>query len=173
MPNPAIPRDQVHTLAEACSDAGETFQPTAARLLREQRRLGRFIERNASSLGAQAAQSAVYMCAVTVRIFEQVGGRLKDVTHADLDAAAARVATAVDGLLPADEGVPGRLRAVPWRAQPHLLDEILWALYEKEEKAEGEVRVEPPEAFLLLLTLWAIVEALDARWTPPSGYVGA
>ncbi|MBN1335990.1 MAG: hypothetical protein JXB39_08525 [Deltaproteobacteria bacterium] len=170
MPNPAIPRAQVHALAEACSDAREAFEPIAARLLKEQRRLGRFIERNAASLGAGPAQTAVYMCAVTVRIFEQVGGRLRAVTHADLDAAAARVATAVDDLLPVDKAVPERLRSVSWRAQPHLLDEILWALYEKETREEGELQVEPPEAFLLLLTLWAIVEALDARWTPPEGF---
>ncbi len=167
MPNPAIPRDQVHTLAEACSDAGGAFQPVATRLLKEQRRLGRFIERNAASLGARPAEVALYMCAVSVRIFEQVGGRLKDVTHAELDAAATRISSVVDDLLPADADVPGRLRAIPWRAQPHLLDEILWALYEKEPREEGEVQVDPADAFLILLMLWAIVEALDARWTPP------
>ena len=46
MSNLAIPRSQVHRLAEACSDAGDAFQPTATRLIRRQRRLSRFFEQN-------------------------------------------------------------------------------------------------------------------------------
>lgn len=170
MPNPAIPRDDVHRFAEACSDDPTAFEPTAVRLSRAQRRIGRFVEANAKELGAQSAQIALYMSAVCLRIFEQVGGRMQKVSGRDLDDAAARISGAVGELYPVDDSFPARCKAVTWRAQPHLLDEVLWALFEKEEREEGEIDLEPEASALVYLTMWAAVEAMDARWTPPKGY---
>ncbi len=76
MSNPAIPRDQVHALAEACSDQGEEFQSTAARLLKNNRRLSRFFEQNVDPMGAMSAQVGLYMLSVSLRIFDKIGGRL-------------------------------------------------------------------------------------------------
>lgn len=170
--NPAIPRDEVHRLAEACSDAGEAFQPTAARLLKEQRRLSRYIEQNVEHLGPMPAQVALYMLTVCERIFEQVGGRMSKASGQDIEAAVARIQAVTDQLLPADASFNERAKAIEWRAQPHILDEILWALYERgeDEKKEGEIDLEPQQSALVYLVLWIAVEALDANWRPPKGY---
>jgi hypothetical protein len=172
MPNPAIPRDDVHRLAEACSDDPAAFEPVAVRLSRIQRRVGRFVEANARELGPQSAQIALYMTAVSLRIFEQIGGRMQKVNGRDLDQATAHISEVAAGLYPADDDFPARCKAVEWRAQPHLLDEILWALFEKEEREEGEIDLEPDNSALVYLTMWAVVEALDSRWSPPKGYEG-
>lgn len=169
--NPAIPRDQVHSLAEACSDEGEAFQSTATRLIKEQRRLSRYIEQNVQHLGPLPAQVALYMLTVSMRVFEQVGGRMAKVSTRDIDAAAARIGQVTDDLLPADAGFGERAKAIEWRAQPHLLDEILWALYERgDDKKEGEVDLEHDQSALVYLVLWLAVESLDANWRAPKGY---
>jgi hypothetical protein len=49
---------------------------------------------------------------------------------------------------------------------------VLWALFEKEEKEEGEVDLELEHSALVYLTMWAAVEAMDSRWAPPKGYTG-
>ncbi len=172
MPNPAIPRPDVHRLAEACSDEPGAFEPVALRLSRTQRRVGRFVEANAEQLGAQSAQIALYMSAVCMRIFEQTGGRMQKVSGRDLDQATDRIGEVAASLYPTDDDFPARCKAVEWRAQPHLLDEVLWALFEKEEREEGEVDLEADSSALVYLTMWAVVEALDARWKPPVGYTG-
>jgi hypothetical protein len=172
MPNPAIPREDVHRLAEACSDDPKAFGPSALRLSRAQRRVGRFIEANANILGVQSAQVAIYMSAVCLRIFEQVGGRMQKVSGTDLADAAERIGTIAPDLYPADAGFAQRAKAVAWRAQPHLLDEVLWALFEKEEREEGEADLDAEAGALVYLTMWAVVEAMDARWVPPAGYGG-
>ncbi len=167
MSNPAINRDLVHSLAEACSDDGESFQSTASRLIKGQRRLSRFFEQNVGPMGPMAAQVGLYMLSVSLRIFDQVGGRLDKVTGANLNDATGRVQAEAGSLLPANDGFVSRAKAVEWRAQPHLLDEILWALFERDEKNEGEVDLEPEKAALVYLMLWAAVESLDANWRAP------
>ena len=167
MTNPAINRDKVHTLAEACSDQGEAFQPIATRLIKHQRRLSRFFEQNVAEMGPMASQVGLYMLSVSLRIFDQVGGRMGKVNGEDLNAATAKVQSAAAGIFPADDEFEVRAKAIEWRAQPHLLDEILWALFERDEKAEGEVDLEPDKAALVYLMLWAAVEALDANWKAP------
>ena len=171
---PVIPREEVHRLAEACSDEAEAFQSTAMRLVKEQRRLSRYIEQNVEHLGAVPAQVALHMLAVTLRIFEQVGGRMGKITTADIDDAATRVSQATDALLPADGDLYVRAKAIDWRAQPHILDEVLWALYERdaEDRKDGEVDLPADQSALVYLVMWLAVEALAARWQPPKGYAG-
>jgi hypothetical protein len=164
--NPAIERDTVHQLAESCSDEGDAFQATAHRLIKGQRRLARFIEANVTELGGVPAQVALYMLSVTLRIFEQVGGRLNKVTGQDIDQAAAKVQGHLADLLPFDEGFDARARQLD-RAQPHVLDEVLWALYEREEQIEGEASLEPEQSAMVYLVLWTAVEAIDAKWRAP------
>lgn len=172
MSNPAISRAQVHDLAEACSDAGDAFQPTAMRLVKEQRRVSRFIEQNMEPLGPLAGQVALYMLTVCLRVFEKVGGRMNKVSGKELDQATARVNAVAEQLMPADESFHIRAKAVEWRAQPHLLDEILWALYERDEedKAEGEADLDPELSAMIYLLLWAAVEAIDAKWRAPASW---
>ena len=169
MSNPAINREKVHGLAEACSDEGESFQPIATRLIKHQRRLSRFFEQNVSEMGPMASQVGLYMLSVSLRIFDQVGGRMGKVNGDDLKNATAKVQDAAAAIFPPDENFSDRAKAIEWRAQPHLLDEILWALFEREDKTDGEVDLEPDKAALVYLMLWAAVEALDANWKAPEG----
>ena len=166
MSNPAILRPQVHRLAEACSSEGEAFQSTATRLIKQQRRLSRFFEQNFEPMGPMAGQVSMYMLSVSIRIFEQAGGRLKKVPGRDIDAAVTRIMATSEQIMPADDGFVDRARAVEWRAQPHLLDEVLWALFERSEKQEAEVDLDPGLSAMVYLMLWAAVEALDKSWIP-------
>lgn len=174
MPNPAIPREEVHRLAEICGNDPAAHAPTATRLLKEQRRLSKFFEENAAGIGPMPAQVALYMLSVTVRIFEQVGGRLGKVSLETLDRAAGKVDRYTDAVLPADQGLAERARAVEDRAQPHILDEILWALYDREDsdKKEGESELDPEQSAMVYLMLWTAVEALDASWKAPNSLGG-
>jgi len=161
MPNTAINRDKVHSLAEECSDQGDAFQPVATRLIKNQRRLSRFFEQNVAEMGPMASQVGLYMLSVSLRIFDQVGGRMGKINGDDIKAATARVqGTAADIF-------PERAKTVEWRAQPHLLDEILWALFERDDRTEGEVDLDKDKAALVYLMLWAAIEALDSNWTAP------
>jgi hypothetical protein len=169
MANPAILRDQVHTLAEACGDAGDAFQSTATRLIKDQRKLSRFFEQNMGDMGPMPAQVSLYMLSVVLRIFEEVGGRMKKINGKDLKTAMVRVQAAAGELMPADENFIERAKSVDWRAQPHILDEVLWALYERgEDKQEGEVDLDTDASALVYIMLWTAVEALDENWSPPS-----
>jgi hypothetical protein len=176
MSNPAILRPQVHRLSEECSADQEGFKSTATRLIKNQRRLSRFIEQSFAGLelepqvGFVTAQVSVYMLSVSLRVFDKLGGRLRKVTTDDINAATARIQAVTDQVLPADDGLPARTRAIEWRAQPHLLDEILWALFERNSKKEEEVDLPSDISALVFMTLWVSIEALDANWTPPKGW---
>lgn len=172
MANPAILRTQVHSLAEACGDAGDAFQSTATRLIKEQRRLSRFFEQNVQAMGPMPTQVSLYMLSVVLRIFDQMGGRMKKINGQDLQVAMQKVQAGTEALMPADETFIERAKTVEWRAQPHILDEILWALYEREDEdvTDGEVDLEPSASALVYMMLWTAVEALDAGWTPPADW---
>lgn len=172
MANTAITREIVHSLAEACSDQGEAFQPVATRLIKHQRRLSRFFEQNVAEMGPMASQVGLYMLSVSLRVFDQVGGRMSKVNGDAINAATAKVQAAAADLFPADATFHERAKNVEWRAQPNLLDEILWALYERDDKTDGEVDLEPEKAALVYLMLWAAIEALDANWKAPESVNG-
>lgn len=165
--NPAIPRAHVHALSEECATLGMNFQTVAKRLLEDQSRLLRFFKTNLPDMGGQTGEVSLYLLAVIVRIFQQCGGKLARAGSREIDAATARVRAAADQVLPADEGFAERVRAVGTRAQPHILDEALNALFEREEKQANEVDLDPDQAARVFLMLWAATEALDASWTAP------
>lgn len=165
MSNPAIPRDDVHRIAESCADDAERYQVIASRLVKDQKRLTRFVKQNLPFIEGQEGQVALYLYTVVIRIFEAYGGKLGRVQGRDIDNAKKRIFGAADQLLPFDDGFPDRVREVEWRAQPHILDEALWALMEKDDKKDGEVDVDSDKAGLIFLVLWAVTEALDAAWT--------
>jgi hypothetical protein len=167
MANAAISREKVHSLAEACSEQGDSFQPVATRLIKHQRRLSRFFEQNVAEMGPMASQVGLYMLSVSLRVFDQMGGRMAKVNSEVIHTASAKVQGVAADLFPLDDTFHERAKGVEWRAQPNLLDEILWALYERDDKADGEVDLEPDQAALVYLMLWAAIEALDANWTAP------
>lgn len=170
MPNAHIPRDDVHRWSEEAGEEGQNFQGTATRLLRSQKRLLSFFNQNLPATDAQTGQVATYLMAVVVRVFDRAGGRMDKVGARQINAAAAKINGVTDSVLPFDDGFPERVRAVEDRAQPHILDEALWALFERDDKKEGEVDVAPNEAGLVFLMLWLATEALDEAWHPPKGF---
>ncbi len=166
MTNPVIPRDRVHEYAEACSEMGMGFQPIATRLLKDQNRLKTFMEQNFTEIDPLAGQVALYMLSVCMRIFDQVGGRMKKVNGIDLKKAQKKVNAEVEKLLPLDKGFPDRAKEISWRSQPNVLDEILWALYERkdEEKKEEEAVLDDKQSAMIYLMLWTSVECLEGKW---------
>lgn len=169
MSNPAIPRDQVHTLSEACAAAGMSFQTIAKRALENQSRVVRFFKSNIPVMADQPGEVSLYLLAVVVRIFEQSGGKLDRAGAPEIERATAKVQAAVKsaGLMPVGADFPERVRSVADRAQPHILDEALHALFEREDRKDGEIEMDPEQSALVFLMLWAATEALDAAWRGP------
>lgn len=165
--NPPIPRAHVHALSEECATLGASFQPIAKRLLEDQSRLLRFFKGNLPQMDEQAGEVSLYLLAVVVRIFAKCGGKLTRVGPKEIELATKKIAAAAPGLLPWDAEFPLRVRQVEDRAQPHILDEALHALFEREEKQAGEVDMDQEQAGRVFLMLWAATEALDAAWTAP------
>lgn len=171
MANPYIPRATIHAWSEAIGAAPAQHQTALTRLLREQRRLGKFIEENRASMHPATGHVAMYLVGVVVRMFDLAGGRLSGATWEQVRAASARVQAAVPELLPLDDGFPERVRKVEWRAQPHILDEALMALFEREKK-EDETDLASEEAAKAFFLLWVATEVLDQNWLPPKSFQG-
>lgn len=146
---------------------GSRFQTQAQRLLDSQPNLLRFFKGNLKAMASDTGEVSLYLLSVVVRLFTAAGGTLKKVSANEVLAATGRLAAVAPQLLPADDGFPGRLRELGSRSQPHILDEALWALFERKERQAGEVDLDPAQAVRVLFMLWAAVEALDSAWTPP------
>ena len=168
MANPVIPRPHVKQLSEACADMGISFQPVARRILEDQARLVKFFRSNLPQMDAQSGEVSLYLFTVVVRIFQQCGGKLPRVGPKEIEAATAKIGQHARTLMPADAGFPERVRGVGDRAQPHILDEALHALFEREEKKDEEIELDEAQAARVFLMLWAATEALDLAWTAPT-----
>ncbi len=171
MANPYLPRTLVHLWSDAIGEDPPAHQATLQRLLREQRRLTRFVEENAESMHQTTAGVAVYFVGVVARMFDLAGGRLRGATWEQVRAAEARIQAAVPDLLPLDQGFADRLRKVSWRAQPHVLDEALMALLERK-RGENEADVPKDESLKIFFLVWLGVEVLDLNWLPSASFQG-
>ena len=164
-----IPRDIVHSHSEACADMGEMFQPIAMRLSKEQRRLMKYLEEQFASFDPLAGQIAMYMASVCIRVFEETGTQLRKVTTQDIRNAEAKIKPFIATILPAGDGFSDRAKEAD-RGQPHLLDEVLWALFDraeeeqKEEEQKEEMPLNPKQSAQIYLMLWVAVEALNGKW---------
>jgi hypothetical protein len=107
---------------------------------------------------------ATYFVARIMRMFDLVGGRLKAATWEQIRDAQVRWGAAVPTMLPLDDQSHVRARMVLGRAQPHVLDEALLALFERPV-TEGEPDLDS-------WMIWVVIEALDANWTLPKGFQG-
>ncbi len=165
--NPTIPREQVHQWSEECAAQGLAFQSVARRILEDQARLSRFFKANIPTMPGQSGEVSLYLLSVVVRIYERAGGHLGRIGTKEIDAATRKIQGYAALLMPADGGFPNRVRNVDERSQPHILDEALHALFEREEKKEGEVEMPPEQAALVFLMLWAATEACNLAWQPP------
>jgi len=172
MPNPIIPREQVHTWSEAIGQNPMEHQAALQRLLKSQRRISRFVEENAESMDMGTGGVAMYLIGVILRIFDLAGGSMRSASWAQVREAEAKIQAAVPELLPLDKGLPERARAISWRAQPHILDEALMALFERPTK-EGEEELDLTESFKVYMLMWVAVEVLDKNWKAPKSFEGA
>jgi hypothetical protein len=169
MSNPSISREEVHRFSEECSNMGLDFQSIATRLLKQQNRLKSFMEQNFSKVDPLAGQVAVYMLSVCIRVFEQKGGRLKKVNREDLLSSQKKVNKAIGEILPLDEEFHTRAKQIETRDQEHILDEVLWALYEREDKKEQEEVLDSKQSAMIYIMLWTCIDALNSKWTPIKG----
>src|SRR5688572_27769879 len=80
MPNPFIPRPTVHEWSERIGDDPLQHQASLSRLLKEQRRLSKFIDENRASMQPATAGVALYLVGVVIRMYELAGGRMKTAT---------------------------------------------------------------------------------------------
>jgi len=170
MGNAYISRQDVHAWSDQIAEQAEQHQSAIMRLLKNQRRLTRFIEENAASMHPATAGISQYMVGVVTRIFDLAGGKLRGATWEQVRAAQHKVMGSVEALLPLDDGFADRARAQD-RAQPHILDEALMALFDTETSDEEE-EVEPAELFKIYLLMWVATEVLDGNWTAPKGFDG-
>ncbi|MEZ4317140.1 MAG: hypothetical protein R3F61_06540 [Myxococcota bacterium] len=171
MSNPFIPRAQVHAWSEAIGDDATKHQAALTRLLKDQRRLTRFIEENAENLEGVTGGVSVYLTGVIIRMFDLAGGRLRSATWEQIRQAEAKVNAAVPALLPLDDDFVSRAHTGD-RAQAHILDEALMALFDRESDSEDEANLEPIEALKTYLMLWVVTEVLDSNWKPASSFQG-
>ena len=161
-----FPRDEVHQWSDEIGDNPEGHRVALQRLLRNQRRIAKFIQENAKNLGPRTGSVGVYLLGVIARMFDMAGGRLKSPSWAQIRAAEKRIAAVVPQLMPVDDDFPVRLRAVEWRAQPHILDEAIMSLFDRDEDDldEEEQPLDTVECVKLLFLLWVAIEVLDENW---------
>ena len=171
MPNPFIPRLTVHDWSEKIGQDPSEHQAALTRLLKDQRRLSKFIEENRESMDPATSGVTVYLVGVIARMFDLAGGRLRGATWEQVRDVSAKVGAEVESLLPADASFVERARGVSWRAQPHILDEALMALFQRET-AEGETDLPDAEKVKVYLLLWVATEVLDQNWKTAPGYTG-
>lgn len=146
---------------EAIADHPKEHELAVSNVVKRYRRLGKWMKLQAEHLGAHAGVSAAYTMGVVGRILELQGGKLGPVTDAMIDAAATQVAEAVDSLLPVDDQLPQRLRAVEWRAQPGILDVLIEDVFADEDSQAAK----PPEVmFQVFVLVWVAVEVLHMAW---------
>lgn len=160
---PIIPRDHVHSLSEACAADINYFQGVAKRLLDSQPRLVRFFRDNMSKMPGNSGEVSLYLLAVILQIYTKTG-KIKKVTEQDVQAATVRIVASCKGFLPADADFPVKVRGIDWRAQPHILDEALYALFERTERKDVEVDIPLDQSGLMFMMLWAATEALNHAW---------
>lgn len=174
MANSFIPRENVHDWSEEIGNAYEEHAPALNRLVKGQKRLSGFVAANGQELGPQITGVAVYLISVVLRIFDLAGGRVKGVRWSDIHAASKKVAAVTGDIFPVDEDFSARVRAVEWRAQPHILDEALRALVDRPESDDDDEGsgLESEDAAKIFMIMWVAVECLDGRWSPAKTFEG-
>jgi hypothetical protein len=170
MGNPLLPRFQVHAWSEEIGDHPLEHKTSIVRVVRKQRRLLSFVKQNGAGIQVGSPGLPERMIGFLGRIFDLAGGRLSSATFDQIAAAEKRVTDAVGELLPVDDALFERTRAVDWRAQPHLLDELGCSLL--DPRLDAPYAADRAEALKLYLLLWVAVEVLDGNWKPPTSFMG-
>lgn len=171
MANPLIPRATVHAWSEQIGENAIDHSTSLQRLLKDQRRLTRFIEENSQQMIGATGGICVYMTGVIARMFDLARGQLRSATWAQIRDAESRIQGHLAALLPLDDGFVDRFHAIPDRAQAHILDEAAMVLFQAE-RGEEEEDLAPVEALKVLLVSWVVADVLDANWRPPKDFEG-
>jgi hypothetical protein len=171
MPHALIPRATVHAWSDEIAERLEQHQTSLQRLMKDQRRLTRFIEENREQMTPQTAGVCMYMTSVIARMFEMAGGTLRSGTWEQVRAASAKVAAGAKACLPLDDGFIDRFHALPDRAQAHILDEAAMVLLQVRSGDDAQ-DLDNTEALKVLFVSWVVTEVLDACWRPPADFQG-
>ena len=131
-----IPRDEVHQHSEACADMGEAFQPVAMRLSKRQKRLMKYLEEQFASFDLTRHKlRCTYFSAFVCVCLSRVVGTCARSTHKTSVMPKRKLKPLLAQVLPAGDGFSERAKAVE-RGQPHLMDEVLWALFDRAEEEQ-------------------------------------
>ena len=163
---PLIDRAQIRAWVEDI-DRNKTSHKNALNLLlTRQRALSRYVAKSAGQIGAASKRNVLFIQGVLLRIFDLAGGRLGRITTEDIADAEQKVGALVPTLMPVDEGLAERVRAVEGRAQPHMLDECLSSLFENPD-------LDSRQMAQLFFLAWIVVEAADRNWDASPDFEGA
>ena len=166
MPNPFIPRSIVHRWSEEIGKNPEGQKPLVEEMLAHQERLAKFLAENLGKLSPTSRPMCQLLTDVTLLVFYLSEGEFVTAGWDDIRASSGKVQMAVKEILPLDDQLPQRMRALPNRAQPHLIDELLMLLFETDAGLSRE------DALRIFLLLWLLIEVLDRMWTPPKNFAG-
>lgn len=159
-----VPADEARALIEDISDRAEIHKLPIRNIVKKYRRLGKWMKSNAAHLGAHVGVSSAYTMGVVGRVLELTGHRLGTFTDAELEVTAAQVMEAVPGLLPLDGGLTERLDAIPWLAEPGILEVLIEEVFDDAEAPEG--RPAPEVLFQAFVLVWVAVELLSVSAEP-------
>ena len=101
----------------------------------ETKTIDEHLEEQFSSFDPLAYQIAMYILKVCMRVFEQSGGDMRKVNTQDIRDAEAKIKPLLSPSSSAGDGFSERAKAVE-RSQPHLMDEVLWALFDRAEEEQ-------------------------------------
>ena len=163
-----VTAEDARRIMQDIADHPASHKLAVENVVKQYRRLGKWMKVNAEHLGAHLGVSAAYTMGVVGRVLELTGHRLGPVSDPEIEAAGAQVMEAVPGLLPLDGGLAGRLAAVPWAAEPGILQVLVEDVFAEHPDEEGR---QPPEVlFQVFVLVWVAVEVLSVAATPtPSG----
>jgi len=167
---PTIPKSQIIAWSRDIGASPIRHKPAILRIMRKQKKLLKWVIANGKTIQLGSDGLPERMLGLIARLFDLCGGRLKSASSHQIEQCQSQVMSSVSSLLPADEGFPERIRSMEWRAQPHILDEVMGALF--DPTLDEDKRFDPTEAFKLVLLLWVCVEVLHTNWQPPSSFLG-
>lgn len=166
MPNPLIPRQQIHEWIDDI-DANKASHKNAINyLLTSQRSLSRYVAKGAGQVGVGSRRKILFIQGAILRVFDLAGGKIRKVTSQHIADAEEQIGAVAGAMMPLDEGFAGRVRTTAWRRQPHLVDELLLSLF------DGEEDLDPKELAKLFFLMWVVVEAVDQAWRPKPDFEG-
>ena len=165
MPNLFIPRERLHQWVEEVAADPERHKQPITYLVKNQRRISKYVATNARSLTVGRRGTALFFQGLISRIYDLSGGLIKTATTDHIKTSERAIGAVLEQIMPPDDGFAYRVRQIEWRAQPHIIDECLHSLFDNDDLDRGDVAK-------LFLIQWVVIETLDVVWTPPANFDG-